>query len=166
MVLKKSYRQAKELNKRVADSERLYRAHTLLDRLMPAVLVLLFAVLYLEFFASLTHAQHKIVLLAERGILLYFVLEIFVDFLIYEDNRKFFRNKWFDILLVLPFLSIMRGLRGLKILKLGKSAKAGKVAKGGKAVKGVKMARHGKKMQHVTKFLKKSREKLLELLKE
>lgn len=166
MVLKKSYRQAKELNKRVADSERLYRVHTLLDYLMPAVLVLLFVVLYLEFFVNLTHPQHQVVLVVERGILLYFVLEIFVDFLIYEDNRKFFKNKWFDILLVLPFLSVMRGLRGLKILKLGKPIKAGKVAKSGKAVKGVKVAKQGKKAQHTTKFFKKSWEKVRKFFKE
>lgn len=121
------------------------------------VLVFLFVVLYLEFFASLSHSQHQLVLLAERGILLYFILEIFVDFLIYEDNRKFFKNKWFDILLVLPFLSIMRGFRGLKVLKLGKSSKAGKV---------IKIAKHGKKAQHTTKFFKKSWEKAGKFWKE
>lgn len=163
--LKNSYRKAKELNDSVADSSRLYRVQSFLDSMMPFVLVVLFAVLYLEFFGSLSHAQHEIVIVVERGILSYFVLEIFVDFLVYESNREFFRHKWFDILLVLPLLSVMKGLRGLKILKLGKPAKAGKAARGGKAVKGAKIAKQGKKAQHVTKFFKKTWEKILKFLK-
>ena len=164
--LKNSYRKAKELNNSVADSSRLYRVHSFLDSLMPFVLIVLFVVLYLEFFVSLNHFQHEMVIAVEHGILAYFLLEIFVEFLFYEDNREFFRHKWFDILLVLPFLSIMKGLRGLKILKLGKPAKAGKAAKGGKVVKGAKIAKRGKKVQHVTKFFKKSWEKILKFLKE
>lgn len=165
-TLKEAYGRAKELNERAANSGRLYKVHELLDALMPLILIVLFVVLYLEFFVNLNHFQHELVLIAQRVILVYFILEIFFEFLVYEDNRKFFRHKWFDILLVLPFLSVMKGLRGLKFLKLGKSAKAGKAAKGGKAVKGAKIAKHGKKAQHVTKFFKKSWEKFLKSLKD
>ena len=158
MVLSESYRKAKEVNNRAADSEMLYRVHSFLDYLMPIVLMFLFYVLYLDFFVDLNHSQHQFLLTAERAILIYFIFEIFVDFLIYENNREFLKNKWFDILLVLPFLSILRGFRGLKVLKLGKSAKTSKIAKG------MKFAKHGKKAQHSTKFIKKSSEKLREFL--
>lgn len=170
-AFRRIYSRGKHLNDRLAESDRLYRVHSFLDSLMLPVLVALLAVLYLEFFAHLSHRQHVWLLRVEKVILGYFVLEILVDFTLYKKNREFFRHKWVDILLVLPFFAVLKSLRGLKLLKFLKPAKPAKAAKAGKAVKtgkaahagktthGFKLASQGKKAQHFTKFVKKSWEK-------
>jgi hypothetical protein len=161
-TLRKIYERGEEINRSVSESDRLYRVHSALNRLMPLVLVVLLVVLALEFFVNLPHSQHVTLLQIEKLILAYFIVEILVDFTLYESNKKFLKHKWFDILLVIPFFSLMKGLRGLRVLKLGKPFKPAKAAKAGRAAK---MAKHGKKAQHTTKFFKKTWEKLGEKLK-
>jgi len=88
------------------------------------ILVLLTAVLYLEFFAHVGHGLHEKLKFAEKLILFYFVMEVGTDFMLFEDKREFLSEKWFDILLIIPFLQTFRAvgragrlLRGVKAFK-------------------------------------------------
>lgn len=75
------------------------------------VIGLILAILYLEFFVELSHFHEGVLLVMEDAVLVYFVIEIVIDLIIYEDHRKFLRDRWIDILLVLPFLRMVRVLR-------------------------------------------------------
>lgn len=94
----------------LSESEKFYSLKKFLDRLLPLVIIVLMGVLYLEFFVHLTHHQHKLVLMIERGILGYFLLELLVDLGVYRNNRKFLRHRRMDIMLVLPFFTVFRGV--------------------------------------------------------
>lgn len=173
---------ARKVEQHLKEESRLYALKHAIDALLPVILVALPVVLYLEFFADLTHAQHEWVLLVERVILFYFVLELAVDLALYENNRTFLKHKWFDILLVIPFLTVFREvtrlLRFLKLLKPVKPVKAVKTAKGAKVAKtakGVKGARALKARKHlkrvkigqkITKTVKKGKRLIRELLEE
>lgn len=98
--------------------------------LLIPVLVLLVAVLYLELIAThVGHSLHAILKLAERAILLYFAAEVGLDLLLFEDTRTFLRKKWFDILLILPFLNVFRA-----------AGRAGRVLRGFSALRGLRLA--------------------------
>lgn len=152
----------------------LYQLKKRIEQFLPVVLLTLVAVLYFEFFAHLPPRQHRTLLMIEWLILGYFVLEVAVDFALIESNRKFLRKKWLDIVLIIPFLSLLRQVSGVlkffKVLKPAKPAKSAKSAKAGKAVKSAKLAKakkplkRTKKAQHLGKAMKKGKEFLEELL--
>jgi len=65
-------------------------------------------------------------------LLAYFVFELLLDLSIYRNSRQFFKDRWLDILLVLPFLTVIRGTtRLLRLLKGLKSLKGLKILKEG-----------------------------------
>lgn len=124
-----------------------------LDRILPFMLLLLVFYLYLDllgssqslFYSYKTHLQYLI--------LVYFVVDLIVLFTLYEENKDFFRKHWFDILLTVPFLTAFKGLKGLKIIRLGKG---GKFLKPTKALKGVKIGQKtGKLVKKGRKIMKK-----------
>ncbi len=129
----------------------LYRVKHVLDLLLPAALLVIPVILYLEFVAASTHALYPYKQPMQILILAYFLAELSVDFLIYEQARDFFRDRWLDILLTLPFFTAfkavtgaLRGLTGLKLLKGSKTAKAAKAGKGAKVGKAGKLGKAGK----------------------
>lgn len=102
----------------------LLKFREVLHYLLIPVLVGIVAVLYLEFFAHVGHSLHEKLKMAEKLILFYFVAEVGTDFVLFEDKRTFLSEKWFDILLILPFLQAFRAagragqfLRGVKAFK-------------------------------------------------
>lgn len=119
-----------------------------LDRLLPMMLVAVVLYLYLDLIASSQNFLYSYKAFIQYLILAYFVADIAVLFTMYEENRKFFRNHWFDILLTIPFLTTFKGLRGLKIVRLGKGSKLLKLAK---VMKNIKVG------QKIGKIIKKGR---------
>ncbi|MFB6076879.1 MAG: hypothetical protein ABEK12_01995 [Candidatus Nanohaloarchaea archaeon] len=168
-------RRAKKVDDRLSESDHVYRVKEVLDILMPPVLVLLLAALYLEFMVPLTHAQEVQVLHVEQGILLYFLVELAVDLAIYEDNRQYLRDRWVDILLVLPFVTVIRGVGGVlrivkgvksakvfKPFKVAKTVKAGKASKVSKVAEEARLFRGARGTQHASKAVKKGKDLVLE----
>ena len=125
---------------------RYYPVKKHLDRLLPVMLVAVVLYLYLDLMASSQSFLYSYKDFIQYLILAYFVADIAVLFTMYEENRKFFRNHWFDILLTVPFLTAFKGLRGLKIIRMGKGSKLLKPAK---VLKNIKVG------QKIGKFLKK-----------
>jgi hypothetical protein len=143
--------------------EILLRVRELLHYLLVPVILAIVVVLYLEFFREVGHALHEKLVVAERAILFYFVAEVSLDFVLFDDKREFFREKWFDILLILPFLAAFRaagrmgrvfqGMRSLQVLQVGEvPIVAGMVA--GEGMKGVKIAKYVPKMQKLLHLLR------------
>lgn len=130
------------------EETRLYGVKKGLDRLLPLILLLVVFYLYLDLVASSQNFFYSYKAYLQYSILAYFVIDIAVLFTMYEENREFFKNHWFDILLTVPFLAAFKGLKGLKIIKMGKG---GKLLKPGKALKGVKLG------QKLGKLVKKGR---------
>jgi hypothetical protein len=105
-------------------SKYLLKFRAILHYLLIPILILLVVVLYFEFFAHLSHSAHKKLKIAERIILVYFIGEVTTDFVLFDDKREFFSEKWFDILLIIPFLQtfkavgqVGRAFQGIKIFK-------------------------------------------------
>ncbi len=119
-----------------------------LDRLLPLMLVIVVFYLYLDLVASSQNILYSYKHYLQYTILAYFVVDLALLFTMYEENKKFFRNHWFDILLTVPFLTAFKGLKGMKIIKMGKG---GKLLKPSKTLKGVKVG------QKTGKLIKKGR---------
>lgn len=146
---------AAAVDRELRHSPRLHRTKSVLDRLLPAALLLILVVLYLLFIAPADHPLYPYRNVLQLTVLGYFVAELAVDFVIYEERRQFFRDRWLDIVLTLPFFTAFRSVnaavRGLMGIKAAKAAKAGKAAKSGKAGKVVKAG----KLQKGTKISQK-----------
>lgn len=139
---------AEAVDESLRELPHLYRVKHGLDRLLPVALVLIAVVLYLEFLAAETHGLYPYKDALQISILLYFITELAVDFVIYEQRTMFVKDRWLDILLTLPFFtafkSVNGALRALHLVKPAKAAKAGKAAKTAKAGKAAKAATAGK----------------------
>lgn len=85
--------------------EWLYFLHYKLHGVLPIVLLALFLLLTTKILYDIKHPALSIVELAIIG---YFVAEILVDFLLYENKRVFLKDYWINILLILPFLAAFR----------------------------------------------------------
>jgi hypothetical protein len=134
------------------DSE-FYRVKKGLDKLLPVMLVSVVLYLYLDLLASSSHLLYGYKALLQYSILAYFVADLLLLFMMYEENGEFFRNHWFDILLTVPFLTAFKGLKGMKIIKM---SRGGKLLKPGKALKGVKVGQKtGKLVKKGRKLVKK-----------
>lgn len=125
-----------------------YRLKKKLDRLLPLVLVTIVIYLYLDLVASSQNIFYTYKTYLQYTILAYFVADLALLFTMYEENRKFFRNHWVDILLTIPFLTAFKGLKGIKVIKIGKG---GKLLKPGKGLKSIKVG------QKAGKLVKKGR---------
>jgi hypothetical protein len=151
---------AKKIDRRLSDSERLYRVKQLLDTILPPVILILLLVVYLELIVGYQAQDHAWLLWTERSLLAYFVLEILVDFLLYTDNRKFLRHKWLDIVLVIPLLNSLKAagkvLKAVKVMKPAKGVKGAKAAKGVKAGKLPKAVKGGRKTAKAVKKMKET----------
>lgn len=116
-----------------------------LQYLLVPVLMLLVVVLYLEFFAHVGHAVHEKLKLAEQLILLFFIAEVGTDFVLFEDKRTFLRKKWFDILLIIPFLQAFRAVgragRLFRGLQAARSLQVMQLSAIGSVVPAVKLGR-------------------------
>ncbi|MFB6070044.1 MAG: hypothetical protein ABEJ76_03395 [Halanaeroarchaeum sp.] len=98
----------------------LFGLRATLHSLLPVALVAILGVLYVEYVAHLEGLHHEVVLL-QRGVMVYFVLHVAVEFVLYDDSRAFVRENWLDVLLVVPFLTAFR-LAG-ELAQLARSAR-------------------------------------------
>jgi hypothetical protein len=55
-----------------------------------------------------TDIKHPVLSVIEPALIGYFVVELFVLHHLYNCRRQFLRDKWVNILLLLPFLSVFR----------------------------------------------------------
>ncbi len=141
-----------EKTKKKLESSRFYGAKKLLDRTLPLALIGIAVSLYLEFLSA-PEMLYRYKTPMEYLILFYFASELTIDLMLYEENRDFFRERWLDIVLTMPFLAAFKGLRGLKLLKsfkLWKGFKLGKFFKIGKLGQ-----KFGKLMKKAKKIKKK-----------
>ncbi len=76
-----------------------------LHMMLPFVLVVLIVYLFIRFFTSF---YHPVLTFTERFVLGYFVIELIVAFILYNSKKKFLKDKWFHILLVLPMFAVFR----------------------------------------------------------
>jgi len=121
-----------------------FKAKKKIDKLLPVAFLSVIAYLFLEFFTDKTNSFYIMKPVLQYSILAYFIAEITIDFIIYEENKEFFKDKWLDIILTMPFLTAFKGLKSLKLIK---SAKLGKLLKTGKIVqKTGKLVTKGKKL--------------------
>jgi hypothetical protein len=139
-----------KIEKGLEDS-RFYRTKKFLDKLLPAVLLALIIYLYLEFLTGSSSTLHYYRIPLQYLILAYFVSEILVDFMLYEEKKEFLRDKWLDIILTMPFFTAFKGLKVLKVVKSFKpikGVKLGKVLKTGKVGQKMgKLVTKGKKLR-------------------
>jgi len=115
-----------------------------LDKILPLMLLAVVFYLYLDIFASSQSAFYSYKVYLKYAILAYFIADLVLVFNMYEENKEFFKNHWFDILLTVPFLTAFKGLKGLKIIKM---------TKGTKVLKGIKIGQKTGKLVNKTKKL-------------
>lgn len=150
---------AQELQEQVNSSSLTYRIKEVLDTLLPLVLAVLMVSLYYEFFTALNPVQHQIVIFTQRIILLYFLLELTVDLSLYQDNTAFLKDRWLDILLIVPFFTAIRSYgAAMKGFKGAKSVKSLKTAATLEGLTPAKLAKGSKTAKHSTKAVKKLRD--------
>ncbi len=84
---------------------KLYWLHCKLHAILPIILILLFILLFTKLIYEMSNIYISII---EFGIIFYFVSEIIVDGILYEDKRVFLKHYWINILLIIPFLAAFR----------------------------------------------------------
>jgi|GEM_PF-620025 len=130
-----------------------YRLKKYIDKLLPLTVLLLSVYLYIELFAATSSVIYAWKRPLKFFLLFYFVGELVLLFSMYEDDKKFFRNHWLDILLTVPFFTTLKGLSGIKLVK---STKIGKLLKPGKFMKNTKLVQKSAKLLKKSfKFIKK-----------
>lgn len=103
-------------------SEWVLKAEALLHKLLPAVITVLFGYVGVKVF---TEIKHPVLSVIEPILIGYFIAELIVLFHLYECRREFLRDNWANMLLLVPFLSVLRvvGLNAKVLQSLPKGAK-------------------------------------------
>lgn len=137
-------------------NQHLIEAHNILHKALPVILILLLIYLY---FKLISPISHPVLSYLELGILGFFASEIIVDFFLYENNRQFLKDKWINIILILPFFAAFRAAgrigqllvasRSLEILQFAWLAEIPVVAR---AMEGVRASR----LAYYTSYIQKS----------
>ena len=84
-----------------------------LKRALPVVMVILIGYLYVVLFTSLSHPG---IVVLEFGLLGFFALELGVKYHLAATWREFLRNHWLKIVLLLPFLRVLRMFSALGLV--------------------------------------------------
>lgn len=79
--------------------------------------------------ADMSHSLPYWIIALDNIIYGIFVIDYFVRFIISKNKKEFFRLNILDLIAILPFNSILRGLRILKISKLAKLTKLTKLTR-------------------------------------
>lgn len=82
----------------------LLHARVYLHAALPLVLVLLAVVVVVDLLGLGGPAGRRYLVGLEYGVLAYFVVELAVDFRLYRDRRAFWRDRWLDLVLVVPIV--------------------------------------------------------------
>lgn len=78
-----------------------------IHQLLPVVIFILIGYLGIYFFTDITHVAIEYI---ENAILGYFVAEVGIAYILYEDRWAFLKDKWVNILLIIPFLATFRAM--------------------------------------------------------
>jgi hypothetical protein len=117
------------------------RSDAKLKYLAPVFLVLLVIYLYSSLVSPVL--SKRILGYVEIAVITYFVSELVVKYVLSDNYRQFLRDYWFDIVLLVPFLSSLRLLGA-----------AGKVLK---SIKGLGYIKYVQKVVKVPRMIRKSR---------
>lgn len=103
-------------------SEWVLKIEASLHKLLPIVIIVLFGYVGVKIF---TEIKHPVLSVIEPVLIGYFVAELLILFHLYECRREFLRDNWANMLLLLPFLSVLRvvGLNAKMLQSLPKGAK-------------------------------------------
>ena len=89
-----------------AASPRLLRWHARIHLALPLVVLVLVAVVVIEFLLDPGPRLAQASLVGGYLVVLYFVLELAVEYGCYRDRRQFFRDRYVDILLTVPLIVV------------------------------------------------------------
>jgi len=88
-----------------------------LDQFMPAALIGLGSLLTFNFLVTPTQQASVIVNWLNLSLVSFFTLRFLVSLSLAESNKEFLKEHWFDALLVLPALTLLREFRMLFVIE-------------------------------------------------
>jgi hypothetical protein len=86
----------------------LLRVRAVLHVCLPLVVLVLASVIFLDAWSTPNPAVARYLVYAGYLVFGYFVVELGVDFVLYKDKRAFFRDRWFDIALLVPVIVVVQ----------------------------------------------------------
>jgi hypothetical protein len=93
------------------------RSKVFLDRLMPFALILLGSLLTVNYLVPVTETASKYISYANWALISYFGIRLAAAFRLAESDREFLRQHWFDALLVIPAFTLVKEVKGAKLLE-------------------------------------------------
>jgi len=92
----------------------LHKVERVVDYIIPPAVVVLFAVIIIELFMSEFAEQHHVwITIIDSAIIAIFVLDLIFKYIRIKPFKRFLRESWLDILVVLPFGLIFRAFEGI-----------------------------------------------------
>ena len=88
-----------------------------LDQFMPAALIGLGSLLTFNFLVTPTQQASLIINWLNLSLVSFFTLRFLVSLSLAESNKEFLKEHWFDALLVLPALTLLREFRMLFVIE-------------------------------------------------
>lgn len=110
------------LNSRV--SSRAIDFKQFLDDLMPVALILLVSLFLFHFVVPVGETVSKAVNFLNISLILFFSVRLVLSFALASSHRKFLKNHWFDALLVIPALVLLKEIRLFLLLESETEEKA------------------------------------------
>ncbi len=99
-----------------------------LDNMLPFIFMLLTFVIIFEFFFPVNATMAMWIQWANWTVIIYFALRLGVEFKLSGSRHSFFRQHWFDMLLVIPAFSVLKEARAARLFSLGDDALVGSSA--------------------------------------
>lgn len=132
-----------------------YRIKSSLDRVMPAVILLIGFVLVFEFLLSVTPAMQQWITWANWVLVAYFATRLAISYRLSTNHDKFIHRHWLDILLVVPAFSL---LQEVKLARLAPALDDLPVFERGilHSVQASSEAENAAKLTRITRIIKKS----------
>ena len=93
------------------------RFKILLDQFMPAALIGLGSLLTFNFLVTPTQQASLIVNWLNLSLVFFFTVRFLVSLSLAESNKEFLKEHWFDALLVLPALTLLKEFRMLFVIE-------------------------------------------------
>ena len=88
-----------------------------LDQFMPAALIGLGSLLTFNFLVTPTEQASSIINILNITVICFFSIRFLVSLSLAESNKEFLKDHWFDALLVLPALTLLKEVRLLFIIE-------------------------------------------------
>lgn len=110
-------------------SRRLLRWQARVHVALPVAVLVLVAILTIDFVLSSSPQVNRAAVVLGYSVIAYFALELSIEYTLYRDKRRFFRDRYVDILLVIPVVFVLPfavGIGGLilsiRVLKVLETA--------------------------------------------